>query len=237
VGALAFMVGCMRFGYNEQPAAPDLTPAAARSDAGSPRRMDAAVLGAGRQQQDASGPDAHVPVASKADAAPRDAQAGTMDSGAQASSDAAMPAPTDSGAMDSGRTDSGATDSGTMTTGPTDSGAIGGGPCAFTVTTNQYIGDPHFHGTLVLQNTGTTTWTMPSIGFDLPSLGYLCNDNNMLPGAGWALQSAAGHCAYTKTAPLLNIAPTAKLTFEYSSNYSKTSSANAVTNISVSGCP
>jgi outer membrane receptor protein involved in Fe transport len=71
----------------------------------------------------------------------------------------------------------------------------------------------------------------------LPSDAYVCNDSNMLPGDGWALQSSGGHCTYTKTSPSLSIAPGATLSFEYSANYSQSLAAPAAANVSVSGCP
>lgn len=117
-----------------------------------------------------------------------------------------------------------------------DAAVSGMGLCPAELTTNMYLGNPHYHGTLVLQNTGTSTWTTPTISFDLPSTTYVCNDANKLPGSGWSLLSSAGHCAFTKTSPGLSVAPGASLTFEYSTN-DELPASPAVTDLTVTGCP
>lgn len=168
--------------------------------------VDAAVIDAGRQI-DASVRDASTTA---------DASHPTAGSGA---SDAAM-----------------AEDDGTAMPPPTDAAVSGTSACPAALTTNMYVGNPHYHGTLLLQNTGTSTWTTPTISFDLPSTAYICNDASKLPGNGWSLQSSAGHCAYTKTSPSLSIAPGASFTFEYSTN-DEQSESPAVIHLIVSGCP
>jgi hypothetical protein len=147
----------------------------------------------------------------------------------------------DSGLMDSGLIDSGLIDSGLTDSGLTDSGLADAGatskPCAATASTNTYQGSPHYHGTLVLLNTGSATWTTPTIGFDLPWSTYVCNDAKTLPGTGWTLVATGNHCEYTKLSPGLSVAPGGTLTFNYSSNSPTTISLSAALNVSVSGCP
>jgi hypothetical protein len=235
--ALTFMLGCLRVGYDARPVPIDPTHDARHNDRGTARGVDAALADGG-MQQNASSVDASAPSDSSADAAndadsapgldattPQDtgvaddgAVPAAMDSG---SSDGAMPAPMDSGSSDGG---------------PTDAAASGANPCEFTATTNAYVGSPHYHGTLALQNAGAVTWTMPTIDFDLPSSTRVCNDVSKLPGKGWTLRSSGRHCTYTTTSPSVSIAPGATLNFEYSSNDPSSWSAPAALNIGVSGC-
>lgn len=212
--ALTFMLGCQRFGYDAVYPTPD----AGHSDAGPSHELDSAVADAS-MRQDASALDGSAPDASAPDAMKPE------------ETDASDPATDDAGASDDGGTQ------GSMDGGPSDAGSSGTGPCAITVVKNTYLGTPNFHGWLSLKNAGTTTWTTPQIRFDLPSSAYVCNDVDILPGAGWDLQSSSGHCEYTKTPPNLSIAPGETLDFEYSTNNSNAVAAPAAANVSVLGCP
>jgi len=159
---------------------------------------------------------------------------------AVSTSDAAQPAPPVTAADASSPQVAEHDDSGVQP--PTDSGSPDAGPtslgsCSFSITTNAYVGNPHYHGTLDLKNTGATAWTLPTIDFHLPSSAYMCNDAQALPGAGWTLTISGNHCTYTRTAPPLAIAPGATLSFEYSSNDPMSAaSGSAAANVSVSGC-
>jgi hypothetical protein len=190
--ALTFLVGCVRFGYDaqhlpsDQPpdaqpneAGPALTPDASTIDAG----MDAAVIADPGSQMDASVHDASMPVVMA-----QDASTHVVDAGTGAAMDASMP-------QDTGVPEDSAIpvslDSGSM---PVDAATSSSGPCTFQVTSNQYVGNGHYHGTLLIKNTGTTTWTKPTVEFDLPgSSSNYCNDEDVLPGPGWALQSINAH--------------------------------------------
>jgi hypothetical protein len=212
--ALALLLGCGRLGFTLRPA-PAAQP---RDDAGGmDGGLDAAVEDAG-SRPDASSMDASMPDATQ-HAAPDAAV--TRD--ASDSSDAGTEPPMD--------------DAGPADAGPADAGSTRIDLCSVRVTMNTYIGDPHYHGTFVLQNASTTTWTLPTIEFDLPSSAYVCNDTGALPGPGWTLQSSAGHCTYTKTKPSLSLAPGAMLTFEYSSDNQSSVPEPAAINLRIYGCP
>jgi hypothetical protein len=234
MAGLSFLFGCLRLGYDVQHRA---------YDGGVAVGMDAAVSDAGNWQ-DAAHFDAGQSSAMSPDASTLVADAGAFDAGKQqdsavpgdaggaaASHDAGAPRDAAASASDSGLADSGLADSGSA-----DAAVSGTGVCAVTVTTNTYDGKPHYHGRLVLKNVGDTTWTLPTISFDLPSTANICNDADVLPGAGWTLQSSAGHCEYTRVTPALSIGPEATLSFEYSSDYRSTLAEPAVIQLSVLNC-
>ncbi|HET8933863.1 MAG TPA: hypothetical protein VFN67_10500 [Polyangiales bacterium] len=231
---LTLMFGCVRIGYD--------APLKAR-DAGETSNMDASLIDAGKRfdasQLDASDQPA-IDAATMDASTPRDAGPASDASTTDDASSARDASTTDDAGAARDAAASGdasaSSDAAQADAGSTDAAASSNGPCSFTSTGNRYEGKKHFHGFLTLRNTGDSTWTLPIISFDLPSTANICNDEDVLPGAGWTLQSSAGHCEYTKTSPTLSIAPGASLSFEYSSNYPNNIADPAVANVNVAGC-
>lgn len=228
LAGLTLLFGCVRVGYDVTYKAHDSGVDAGHSD------MDSAVTVRDASQRDASDRPSVDAAISPRDAAQVDAST-PHDAGSAHDASAARDAGAQRDAAVGGDASS-ASDAGQADAGAQDAAVSSKVPCSIAITDNRYVGKKHYHGYLTLQNTGTSTWTQATISFDLPSTMKICNDVDVLPGAGWTLQSSAGHCEYTKSPPTLSIAPGASLKFEYSSDYPDDIAAPAAANVSVVGC-
>ncbi|HZH13409.1 MAG TPA: chitosanase [Archangium sp.] len=97
--------------------------------------------------------------------------------------------------------------------------------CAYTLTTNTYLGSPDYWGTLTFKNTGTAAMTSPRIAFNVPS-GVTCDYDE----PGWTHTQSGTTCTYSRTSSL-TIGVNASYTFYYSTN--STASFTA-TNVQIS---